>query len=124
MGARVGAAAAAHALGHRNFVSSWPWRCGVVEEGLGWWRALSGGGEWRSIEREEARRLNLNDVGGSSWRVEEALREFQRRAPIEEASTPPSAWYTDAAFADFEIDRVFGRGWQAVGEPTLILLLA
>ena len=123
MGARVGAAAAAHALGHRNSVGSWPWRCGVVED-LGRWRALSGGGERRSIEREEARRLNLNDVGGSSWRVEEALREFQRRAPIEEASTPPSAWYTDAAFADFEIDRVFGRGWQAVGEPTLILLLA
>lgn len=115
MGARVGAAAAAHALGHRN----WPWRCGVVE-GLGRWRALSGGGERRSIEREETRRLNLNDVGGSSWRVEEALREFQRRAPIEEASTPPSAWYTDAAFADFEIDRVYGRGWQAVGRVSQV----
>lgn len=69
---------------------------------------------------------NRSSVGGdddltglkttpSSPRVERTLREFRRHAPVEEASTPPSAWYTDAEFADFEIDRVFGRCWQAVG---------
>jgi len=47
--------------------------------------------------------------------VDKTVREFQRHVPIEEASTPPSAWYTDAAFAELEMRRVFGRGWQAVG---------
>jgi len=47
--------------------------------------------------------------------LEKKLREFKRSVPIEEASTPPSSWYTDPAFAEFEMDRVFSRGWQAVG---------
>lgn len=48
--------------------------------------------------------------------LEKKLREFKRSVPIEEASTPPSSWYTDPAFAEFEMDRVFSRGWQAVGK--------
>jgi len=34
---------------------------------------------------------------------------------IERASTPPSAWYTDARIAELERDAVFGRSWQMVG---------
>ncbi|XP_030456390.2 choline monooxygenase, chloroplastic isoform X2 [Syzygium oleosum] len=41
--------------------------------------------------------------------------EFDPALPIEEASTPPSSWYTDPSFLDLELDRVFYRGWQAVG---------
>ncbi|KAH9543558.1 hypothetical protein CY35_13G071400 [Sphagnum magellanicum] len=40
---------------------------------------------------------------------------FQSSKPIEEAVTPPSAWYTSCDFAQLEMERVFARGWQAVG---------
>lgn len=52
---------------------------------------------------------------GIPWQVAKTLRAFKRRRPIEEAETPPSAWYTDTKFAEYEFERVFGRGWQAVG---------
>ncbi|GAB2219093.1 hypothetical protein Droror1_Dr00006721 [Drosera rotundifolia] len=48
----------------------------------------------------------------SASRIEE---DFDPRIPIEDAVTPPSSWYTDPAFYEFELDRVFYRGWQAVG---------
>ncbi|KDP36056.1 hypothetical protein JCGZ_10308 [Jatropha curcas] len=41
--------------------------------------------------------------------------EFDPHIPIEKASTPPSSWYTDPSFFDYELHRVFYRGWQAVG---------
>ncbi|GAB2227084.1 hypothetical protein Drorol1_Dr00008888 [Drosera rotundifolia] len=43
------------------------------------------------------------------------VEDFDPRIPIEDAVTPPSSWYTDPAFYEFELDRVFYRGWQAVG---------
>ncbi|KAK8301266.1 hypothetical protein V6Z11_D04G009100 [Gossypium hirsutum] len=43
------------------------------------------------------------------------VREFDPKIPIEKAITPPSSWYTDPSFYAFELDRVFYRGWQAVG---------
>ncbi|QCD98628.1 hypothetical protein DEO72_LG6g3350 [Vigna unguiculata] len=36
-------------------------------------------------------------------------------APIEEAVTPLTSWYTDPSFFHLELDRVFYRGWQVVG---------
>lgn len=48
--------------------------------------------------------------------------EFDPELPIEEASTPPSSWYTDPSFLDLELDRVFYRGWQAVGSSSSLLL--
>ncbi|GJN41482.1 hypothetical protein PR202_gn00864 [Eleusine coracana subsp. coracana] len=51
-------------------------------------------------EREQARRL---------------VAEFDRAVPLACAVTPPSGWYTDPDFLQLEIDRVFLRGWQAVG---------
>ncbi|XP_058113640.1 choline monooxygenase, chloroplastic isoform X2 [Magnolia sinica] len=41
--------------------------------------------------------------------------DFNPRIPIEEAQTPPSSWYNDPSILSLEFDRVFGRGWQAVG---------
>ncbi|XP_022987330.1 choline monooxygenase, chloroplastic isoform X2 [Cucurbita maxima] len=48
----------------------------------------------------------------------EALKlvdEFDPEIPLEKAVTPPSSWYTDPSFFALELDRVFHRGWQAVG---------
>lgn len=41
--------------------------------------------------------------------------EFDPKIPIEEALTLPSSWYTDPSFYSLELDRVFYRGWQAIG---------
>ncbi|PKI52627.1 hypothetical protein CRG98_026967 [Punica granatum] len=43
------------------------------------------------------------------------IDDFDPKIPIEEAATPPSSWYTEQSFFDLELDRVFYRGWQAVG---------
>lgn len=43
------------------------------------------------------------------------VQEFDPKIPIEEADTPPSSWYTDPSFYSLELDRVFYRGWRAVG---------
>ncbi|XP_010046909.2 choline monooxygenase, chloroplastic [Eucalyptus grandis] len=47
--------------------------------------------------------------------AESLVDDFDSELPIEEALTPPSSWYTDPSFLDLELDRVFYRGWQAVG---------
>ncbi|XVF47583.1 hypothetical protein PTKIN_Ptkin03bG0121100 [Pterospermum kingtungense] len=47
--------------------------------------------------------------------AEKMVREFDPKIPIEQALTPPSSWYTDPSFYALELDRVFYRGWQAVG---------
>ncbi|XP_057422414.1 choline monooxygenase, chloroplastic isoform X3 [Lotus japonicus] len=43
------------------------------------------------------------------------VKHFNPNIPIEEAVTPPTSWYTDPSFFQLELDRVFYRGWQAVG---------
>ncbi|KAI5415108.1 choline monooxygenase, chloroplastic [Lathyrus oleraceus] len=45
---------------------------------------------------------------------------FNPKIPIEKAVTPPSSWYTDHSFFHLELDRVFYRGWQAVGSTEQI----
>ncbi|BAS99315.1 Os06g0698785 [Oryza sativa Japonica Group] len=40
---------------------------------------------------------------------------FDPAVPLASAVTPPSGWYTDPDFLRLELDRVFLRGWQAVG---------
>ncbi|EMS46986.1 Choline monooxygenase, chloroplastic [Triticum urartu] len=42
-------------------------------------------------------------------------QEFDPAIPLASAVTPPSGWYTDPEFLRLELDRVFLRGWQAVG---------
>lgn len=41
--------------------------------------------------------------------------EFNPKIPIEKAITPPSSWYTSPSFNSLELDRIFYKGWQAVG---------
>ncbi|CAN6451082.1 unnamed protein product [Victoria cruziana] len=48
-------------------------------------------------------------------RLRREIDSFDPRIPLDEAHTPPSSWYTDPMFLDVEFDRVFYRGWQAVG---------
>lgn len=43
------------------------------------------------------------------------VHQFDPKIPLEEAVTPPSSWYIDPSFLSLEFDRVFYRGWQAVG---------
>ncbi len=44
--------------------------------------------------------------------LSELLSDYDERAPLAEASTIPSSWYTDARVADLERRAVFGRTWQ------------
>lgn len=43
-----------------------------------------------------------------------SLAAFDDELPLERASTPPAAWYQDAAFEELE-SAVFRRSWQLVG---------
>ncbi|XP_064974063.1 choline monooxygenase, chloroplastic-like isoform X2 [Musa acuminata AAA Group] len=43
------------------------------------------------------------------------VEAFNPDIPLAEAITPPSSWCTDPSFLALEFDRVFFRGWQAVG---------
>ncbi|GKV11249.1 hypothetical protein SLEP1_g22516 [Rubroshorea leprosula] len=54
----------------------------------------------------------LRTVGCGAQRL---VLDFDPKIPIEKAVTPPSSWYTDPSFYSLELQRVFYRGWQAVG---------
>ncbi len=54
-------------------------------------------------------------------RYEEALLAFDVTLPIEESSTPPYSWYTEPAFYDQEVRRVFQRCWIPVGRIDQVL---
>ncbi len=43
------------------------------------------------------------------------VREYDDRAPLEEASTIPGSWYTNAELLQLEKQAVFGRTWQMIG---------
>ena len=49
-----------------------------------------------------------------SARLRRELNRFDPRAPIEEAWTPPAAWYTSHEWYDHERRAVFARTWQPV----------
>ena len=40
---------------------------------------------------------------------------YDPSAPLEQASTIPSSWYTDQRIYELELQTVFGRSWQMVG---------
>ncbi|XP_021616862.1 choline monooxygenase, chloroplastic isoform X2 [Manihot esculenta] len=56
----------------------------------------------------------LNPISRDSH-YQKLVDEFDPRIPIEKALTPPSSWYTDPSFYEYELHRVFYGGWQAVG---------
>ncbi|XAR63757.1 Choline monooxygenase [Bertholletia excelsa] len=43
------------------------------------------------------------------------VHQFDPKIPVRHAVTPPSSWYTHPSFYSLEFDRIFFRGWQAVG---------
>ena len=47
--------------------------------------------------------------------VGKLVHEFNPEVPVEKVVIPPSSWYTDPSFFQEELERVFYRGWQAVG---------
>ncbi|XP_059634565.1 choline monooxygenase, chloroplastic [Cornus florida] len=77
---------------------------------------------WRANTRPSLNRIfnscKPNYYCSSFETSDEARRlvhEFNPNIPIQEALTPPSSWYTHPSFLSLEFDRVFFRGWQAVG---------
>ena len=46
--------------------------------------------------------------------IQTLVNQYAAELPLAQASTPPSAWYTDANFASFETNAVFGSSWQMV----------
>ncbi|PSS36381.1 Choline monooxygenase [Actinidia chinensis var. chinensis] len=52
---------------------------------------------------------------GISDEAQRLVHQFNPKIPLQEALTPPSSWYTHPSFLSLEFDRVFFRGWQAVG---------
>ncbi len=46
--------------------------------------------------------------------IETELRRFDPNVAIDRAWTPPSSWYIDGEFANWERDRVFRPAWQPV----------
>ncbi|CAA7407409.1 unnamed protein product [Spirodela intermedia] len=47
--------------------------------------------------------------------VRRMVEAFDPGVPLPQAFTPPSSWYRDPSFHNLEFERVFLRGWQAVG---------
>lgn len=46
--------------------------------------------------------------------LRDLVARFDPAVPVQQASTPPSAWYTDPAIHELERHAVFGRAWQPV----------
>ena len=44
--------------------------------------------------------------------IDELIDRFEPEVPIESASMPPSAWYTDPGFFELERRALFSRSWQ------------
>lgn len=47
--------------------------------------------------------------------LKKQITNFQSDLKLEEAYTPPSSWYYDKEFYDYEINRVFKRNWIGIG---------
>jgi len=58
--------------------------------------------------------IHNSDVHTSQ--TQRLVHQFNPKTPIEEAVTPPTSWYTHPSFFHLELDRVFYRGWQVVGQ--------
>jgi len=45
----------------------------------------------------------------------ELIDSYDPNAPLEQAATIPSSWYTDHRIYDLELQSVFARSWQMIG---------
>lgn len=52
--------------------------------------------------------------------IRRSVEAFDRNVPLEQAWTPPSAWYQSSAMAEFERQHVFPSSWQLVGRATQV----
>ena len=52
---------------------------------------------------------------GTTHSLENLIAAYQRDAPLNEASTIPSAWYADPRVLDLERQTVFSHAWQVAG---------
>jgi choline monooxygenase len=50
-----------------------------------------------------------------SHSIKELIASYDPTRSLVDASTPPSSWYTDAGFLEFEQRTVFSASWQVVG---------
>ncbi|XP_073034468.1 choline monooxygenase, chloroplastic [Primulina eburnea] len=57
----------------------------------------------------------VEEINGIHEKARKLVQEFHPGIPIDEASTPPSSWYTDPDFYALELDQVFYKGWHPVG---------
>ncbi|KAI4962731.1 hypothetical protein ZWY2020_025861 [Hordeum vulgare] len=82
-------------------------------------RPLSSSSSASAAARPRAFRAAPSRVAAAASASGEPARrlaaEFDPAVPLASAVTPPSGWYTDPGFLRLELDRVFLRGWQAVG---------
>nr|ADE60257.1 choline monooxygenase [Hordeum vulgare subsp. vulgare] len=82
-------------------------------------RPLSSSSSASAAARPRAYRAAPSRVAAAASASGEPTRrlaaEFDPAVPLASAVTPPSGWYTDPGFLRLELDRVFLRGWQAVG---------
>ena len=47
--------------------------------------------------------------------LSELIDSYDPNAPLEQAATIPSSWYTDQRIYDLELQSVFARSWQMIG---------
>lgn len=47
--------------------------------------------------------------------IKRLVESYNASMPLQEATTPPSAWYLDSRIADLEKQAVFSHAWQIVG---------
>jgi choline monooxygenase len=47
--------------------------------------------------------------------LREIITNYDPNLPLEQASTPPSSWYTDSRILELEEHTVFRRSWQLIG---------
>ena len=47
--------------------------------------------------------------------LSELIDSYDPNAPLEQATTIPSSWYTDQRIYDLELQSVFARSWQMIG---------
>jgi len=52
--------------------------------------------------------------------VKRSVNSWNEKTPVDEASTPPKAYYTDPRFFSFEKEAIFGRNWIYAGRASLL----